>query len=56
MRFYKPMKPKKLRRVFLWWPTKIFGQYESGYGQMGTVWLEWVWKQTKEDGSTYYEL
>ena len=56
MRFYKKINKKVYVKRFAWFPKKIFGQYERGYGQMGTVWLEFYWEIRNENGSIRYEL
>ena len=57
MRFYRNMIPKsKTKKVFAWLPIKVFGQYQRGYGQQGTVWLEYVRERTSEQGNKYSDL
>lgn len=56
MRFFKKMKKPSNRKKFAWLPIKVFGQYEVGYGQQGTVWLEFVLERTTDKGNKYYEL
>lgn len=50
------MKKPSNRKKFAWLPIKVFGQYEVGYGQQGTVWLEFVLERTTDKGNKYYEL
>ena len=49
-------KDKEIKIVFAWKPIKIFGQYDRGYGQMGTVWLEYVFEETRDNGTKTYSL